>query len=145
MASWHHPVYQTVSQKDPCDPRNVICKPYLLSLIFIPMQAKLNKSPLTEPRDPLPLRGWSALSPRADHVLVDSFSSTVARRALLEGAPRCIYRLFSRDRISKKQVAGFIRLSHCVYRNKERGRCWGPLHVGSETVAPHKRDLERNL
>ena len=48
MADWRHPVYQTLTQKDPCYPRNVICKPYLLSLICIPMQVKLNKSPLRE-------------------------------------------------------------------------------------------------
>ena len=47
-ADGHHPVYQTLTQKDPCDPKNVICKLYLLSLIYIPMQAKLNKSPLRE-------------------------------------------------------------------------------------------------
>ena len=48
MANWHHPIYQTLTQKDPRDPRNGICKPHLLSLICIPMQAKLNKSRLGE-------------------------------------------------------------------------------------------------
>ena len=48
-ADWHHPVYQTLTQKDLYDPRNVICKPYLFFfLICIPMKAKLNKSPLRD-------------------------------------------------------------------------------------------------
>ena len=47
-ANWHHPVYQTLAQKDPRDPQNAICKLYLLSLICILVQAKLNKSPLRE-------------------------------------------------------------------------------------------------
>ena len=45
---WRHTGYQTLTEKDPHDPGNIICKPYLLSLICITMQAKLNKSPLKE-------------------------------------------------------------------------------------------------
>ena len=51
MADWRHPVYQTLTQKDPRDPRNITCKLYLFSLICILMQAKLNKSSLREGLD----------------------------------------------------------------------------------------------
>ena len=67
MANWRHPVYKILSQKDPCDLRNVICKLYLLSLICAPVEAKLNKSPLRERPDLSPLRDWSAFSPQAGH------------------------------------------------------------------------------
>ena len=29
VADWRHPVYQTLTQKDTRDPRNVICKTYM--------------------------------------------------------------------------------------------------------------------
>ena len=56
MADWCHSVYQTLTQKDPRDPKNVICKPYLLSLMCIPMQAKLDKSPRKKVLGANPLR-----------------------------------------------------------------------------------------
>ena len=77
---WHHPIYQTLTQKDPCDPRNVICEPYLLSLICIPMQAKLNKRPFSSER-------LVSLIPQADHVLVELFSSMVAWESSAGGVP----------------------------------------------------------
>ena len=67
-SNWCHPVYQTLTQKDPRDPRNIICKLYLLSLICIPMQAKLNKNPFErEAKHLSPLRLVSLL-PQADRV-----------------------------------------------------------------------------
>ena len=86
-ANWCYPVYQTLTQKDPCDPRNVVCKPYLLSLICIHMQAKLNRSPLRERLDSFLLRDWSAFPLQADDVLVDLFSSA-AVGGVLRAVPR---------------------------------------------------------
>ena len=75
MADWRHFFYQTLTQKDPCDPSNVICKPYLLPLICIPVQAKLNKKPREKGAWGSSLRDYPAFSPQADHILVVLVSS----------------------------------------------------------------------
>ena len=124
MANWHHPVYQTLTQKDSHDPRNVICKPYLLSLICIPMQAKPNKSPLREGVKRLsPLRDWSAFPPQADHVLVDLFSSAAARKTLLDkAAPRS-----SNSRSLQNVLRFFLAISQESDPHSSPGRLSGTM------------------
>ena len=94
------------------------------------MQANLSESPLSEAQGPSPLRDWSAFSPQADHVLVDLFSSSAARRALQAELPHIKQSGFIDNSVSHLTVSE-TNLRNRIYLLLITGQSWKRLEVNT--------------